>query len=304
MIWEKLGHTFVAESQRTWMVSHAANPKVLQISGSIFRVFFAVRDAFNRSHIAFIDIDILQPQQILAISEQPVLSPGPNGVFDDAGVLPASIVRIKKGIALYYIGISLAQSTPFQSFAGVAILDDRSMLASRVSRAPMLDRSEEDPFSGGSVCVLFDEQRLRYEMWYESCGGWKGEGSLIESSNALKYAVSEDGVKWARTGQYCVPSKPGEEYVSAPSVLWQGTKYGMWYSLKREGRYRIGYAESLDAINWDRLDDQVGISPSGSGWDGIEIEYPEVFEYQKDTYMFYNGNRFGETGFGLARLRN
>jgi len=32
------------------------------------------------------------------------------------------------------------------------------------------------------------------------------------------------------------------------------------------------------------------------------VEYPHVIAYQNQMYMFYNGNGFGETGFGYAIL--
>jgi hypothetical protein len=33
------------------------------------------------------------------------------------------------------------------------------------------------------------------------------------------------------------------------------------------------------------------------------VEYPEVFEYDNDIHLLYNGNKFGETGIGYARLK-
>jgi hypothetical protein len=30
------------------------------------------------------------------------------------------------------------------------------------------------------------------------------------------------------------------------------------------------------------------------------IEYPFVFEHAGESFMLYNGNHFGRTGFGLA----
>jgi len=29
--------------------------------------------------------------------------------------------------------------------------------------------------------------------------------------------------------------------------------------------------------------------------------YPTVFEVEKQKYMYYNGNNYGETGIGLAK---
>jgi hypothetical protein len=66
--------------------------------------------------------------------------------------------------------------------------------------------------------------------------------------------------------------------------------------------YRLGYAESPDGLTWSRRDEQVGIEPSASGWDSEMMEYPYVFEHKGRKHMLYNGNGFGESGFGYAVL--
>ena len=49
---------------------------------------------------------------------------------------------------------------------------------------------------------------------------------------------------------------------------------------------------------------KVGITRSKSGWDSEMIEYPYVVSFKNDLFMFYNGNRYGETGAGVAVLRD
>jgi hypothetical protein len=77
----------------------------------------------------------------------------------------------------------------------------------------------------------------------------------------------------------------------------------MWYSYRGDA-YKIGYAESCDGKKWERLDAQVGITTSASGWDSEMIEYPFVFDHKGHRYMLYNGNDYGRTGFGLAILEH
>ncbi len=64
--------------------------------------------------------------------------------------------------------------------------------------------------------------------------------------------------------------------------------------------YRLGYAESLDGIKWERLDDRVGIGLSNSGWDSLMMEYASSYVFKGNRYLVYNGNGFGESGFGYA----
>ena len=48
------------------------------------------------------------------------------------------------------------------------------------------------------------------------------------------------------------------------------------------------------------MDNEVGITASESGWDSETVEYPDVFDSGGTRFMLYNGNRYGQTGFGLA----
>ena len=76
----------------------------------------------------------------------------------------------------------------------------------------------------------------------------------------------------------------------------------MWYSYVYDGTpYRIGYAESDDCLTWTRKDYEAGIAPSATGFDSEMTCYPNVVVHDGVLYMFYNGNRFGQDGFGLAR---
>jgi hypothetical protein len=77
----------------------------------------------------------------------------------------------------------------------------------------------------------------------------------------------------------------------------------MWYSIRSHSRpYRIGYAESGDGLQWERRDDEAGIEASASGWDSEMICYAAVIDVNGRRLMFYNGNRHGATGFGVAEL--
>jgi hypothetical protein len=65
----------------------------------------------------------------------------------------------------------------------------------------------------------------------------------------------------------------------------------------------LTYAESFDrGRTWTRKEDEIGIDVSAQGWDSTGIEYGSLFSYDGETYLFYNGNNCGETGFGCAIL--
>ncbi len=108
----------------------------------------------------------------------------------------------------------------------------------------------------------------------------------------------------------CILPEDDNEAIGGPSVVHEDGYYRMWYSFRnidgfrkdRKSSGRIGYAESNDGKVWSRMDEEVGIDVSQSGWDSQMISYPAVHRYGKRLYMIYSGNGFGSTGFGLAHL--
>jgi hypothetical protein len=66
--------------------------------------------------------------------------------------------------------------------------------------------------------------------------------------------------------------------------------------------YRLGYAESNNGINWIRKDEEMGLDVTPGEFDSDAIMYSAVISVGDKTYCFYNGNNFGEQGFGVAEL--
>jgi predicted GH43/DUF377 family glycosyl hydrolase len=72
----------------------------------------------------------------------------------------------------------------------------------------------------------------------------------------------------------------------------------MWFAVRGE-RYRISCARSIDGVSWTRRDD-LGLIAAGDDWEAEMVEYPCVFDWNRQRYMLYNGNDYGRTGVGLA----
>jgi predicted GH43/DUF377 family glycosyl hydrolase len=102
-----------------------------------------------------------------------------------------------------------------------------------------------------------------------------------------------------------------DEAQASPDVFFYEGMYHMFFCYRyskgyrsKEKGYRIGYASSVDLINWVRDDTKAGIDVSNEGWDSEMISYPHVFELDGKVYMLYLGNQVGRHGFGLAKLEN
>lgn len=300
MGWRKLGRVFVADGERSWMSTHAAIPRALHLHRHVYRVFFAVRDSANRSHVAWGDLDLRNPTKFFRLSAEPTLAPGGIGFFDDNGVLPSWLIDLGGRTALFYIGVSLGSNVPFSSFPGLAILDESKTSGLRHSATPVLERTPGDPLAVGGVSVVFDNERGRYHMWYGSTRAWATSRGSLEEQPVIKYAFSENGLDWVREDVVCLEPAGKIDYFGTPCVLRDEKIFKMWFSFKTEGKYRIGYAESLDGIEWTIDPEGSGLTVSNSGWDSDEVAYPHVFRHGDNLFMLYNGNHYGKTGFGIA----
>jgi predicted GH43/DUF377 family glycosyl hydrolase len=298
MKWTKLGRVFTTDNNHPWMVSHAANPVAEYLRDDVFRIYFSCRDVQSRSHISCAEVELKPPFRVLSIAEEPLLSPGEIGTFDDSGVSLSCIKQINGRKHLYYLGWNLGVTVPWRNSIGLAIYNEATKTFERYSKAPLLDRNDVDPYSISYPFVFEDD--VVYRMWYGSNLRWGKEQK--DMAHLIKYAESPDALHWKREGVIALHFKSDSEYaMSRPCVLKEAGIYKMWYSYRGES-YRIGYAESEDGINWTRKDNEVGMDVSASGWDSEMIEYPYVFEDKDQRYMLYNGNGYGKTGIGLAVL--
>ena len=298
--WRKLGLIFRPDPTRTWMHSHAALPVVFPLGKGRIRVYFSSRDDRNRSHIGYFEISLDEPRRIMSISESPVLAPGPLGYFDDHGVYASSLVEAEGALYLYYVGWNPGPPPLFYPSIGLATSCDGGRTFERASPAPILARSDQDPWMVSAPFVLREGERWR--MWYISGLGWEQGENGLWSRYHIKMAESTDGVRWVRDGHIAIPLAEGESNVSRMCVLRDGSRYAGWYGYCAGHEYRIGYAVSTDGRTWDRLDRLSGLTPSESqnDFDSAAVEYPYVVVHNGRRFMFYNGNRFGADGIGLA----
>jgi hypothetical protein len=299
--WVKQGVFLEAPTGLPWSASHAAVPHVDIRSDDALRIYFTTRDDRGRSHVARAEVHGELCGENLQLDPTPVLRPGPPGLFDDGGAMTSCMVRSGGSELLYYQGWSLGVSVPYYVFGSCAVSSDDGNTFVRVAPTPVLDRSPVDPYWTSSPWVLLDDGRWR--MWYVAGLGWHIEDEqAVHYLVHIRYAESDDGIVWRREGRVCIDFASPDEYaIARPVVIRDHDCYRMWYS-HRGSSYRIGYAESQDGLDWERLDDAVGIDVSAGGFDSDMVEYACVFDYRGRRHMLYNGNGFGASGIGHAIL--
>lgn len=287
-----------------WGLSHASYPTALPVDSERIRIFFSSRDAEQRSCIAAVDIGLSGDRfETLGPPRGPLLSPGPRGAFDADGVTVGCVLHDGGRLYVFYLGWTVLQRVPFTNFIGLAIGGDDGVLT-RVSPAPIVGRSRENPFTLGYPWVIREGDGWR--MWFGSHLAWGEEG--LQMLHVVKEARSPDLVNWTPAERTVIdvagPADPEEFAISRPSVIREADgSLSMWYA-RRRPEYALGFARSTDGANWERQDAAVRFLGDPEPWENRERTYPCVFDHAGRRYMLYNGNGYGREGFGLAILED
>lgn len=300
MEWKKKGLIFSPAGQYPWVMTHGMLPVADFVDDRMLRIYFSGRDIHNRSRIGYVEVDINDPKKVLYLSKNPVLDLGKLGTFDDNGVTPTYILTHNNKKYLYYFGWNKGSSVRAAEVSGLAISEDKGITFKRYSAAPIIDRTNAEPYTILVISCIIIENGV-WRMWYDSADEWTN--NELPKYN-IKYAESKDGINWKREGLVSVDYKyPEESRVSRANIVKEGGLYKMWYCYAiGRGGYRMGYAESKDGFKFDRMDDKIGIGLSQEGWDSEMICYPYIIRHGGKKIMFYCGNGYGRTGFGYAIL--
>jgi len=287
--------------------SHCHKPTPFKISDEVIRVYFGTRDKKNITRTSYVDLCTNDIRKILFIKNSAVLDVGKIGTFDDSGANVCSVIKVDNEIFMYYIGWNPSTTVHTRNSIGLVKSTDGENFE-REWDGSILDRDRLEPYYTGAVEVMAQDNK--FIMWYTSGSEWKIIEGKPEIFYHIKYAESFDGIEWNKHNKVCIPPAHDYEATARPSVILVNGIYMMLYS-KRDLRgfrndkskgYRAGFAFSTDGIKWNRADHLLDFEPSKSYWDGETISYP-VFHQQNDrTFIFYNGNGFGKTGFGAVEI--
>jgi len=305
MPWLKRGLVYTPDGSMDWAVSHAYVPVPLVISDKVIRVYLAFWDKEKFGRLGYVDVDAQDPQRVIGVSPKPLLEDGRPGAFDDSGVTPSCAFRHNEKIYLFYIGWQKGDKVRYFLFSGIAVSEDGGESFKRLSEAPALDRCRDQIYVRSAPFVM--RQNKDWHLWYIGGNDWiQAKGKQVPTYS-IYHMVSSDPLTWSGQPELALSanSKVGECGLGRPWIIKDEDKYKMWYSIRStEADYSGGYAESNDGKSWTRIDKGQILKPSTGGWDSEMICFNAVVDVQGRRYMFYNGNNFGETGFGVAELQN
>jgi hypothetical protein len=300
--WRKRGRIYAPDGRQWWAKKYAFPPIPYRLRDDVIRIYLSFCDEQMIGRAGYVDVRADDPARVLAVSEKPILDIGVPGAFDENGLLPTAVLDVDGTLYMYYVGYQLGMKVRYYQFEGLAISEDGGQSFTRRSTVPVTDRSSAEMLNRTSAFVR--RRAGLFEMWYVGGSEWTDVGGKSLPVYDIRYMTSADGVRWPEQGEVCVTYANADEHAfGKPFVVVDGDLQRMFYSVRTRSKgYRLGYAESRDGRRWVRKDAEVGIDVSPSGWDSEMIAYGSVMTCRGRTYMFYNGNNLGETGFGYAEL--
>jgi hypothetical protein len=287
--------------------SFGSHPTIIHVKDDLHVTAFTCRDANQRSHI-FLSYAEVQGGEIRLIGQPKLaLRPGDYGFFDCDGVISGCLIRDREQVYLYFVGWQNLPDSLWICDTGRAVLDVDSLTLEKEFLGPVFGRDKHHPLFAAATAFYITDDDV-WHTWYNSGIKWERTKNGWHHYYGLHHASSQDGIDWNRDPGFVIPFADKYEYAfGRPSVVKWGDTFHMWFAhraTKQIKTYRIGYANSKDGLNWDRDDSLSGIDVSNEGWDSEMICYPYVFTHDGISYMLYNGNSYGKTGFGVAVLED
>jgi len=306
--WNKVKHLDLPFSNLKWSNTHMQTP-VPYIYKNKLIVFYGTRDENNDSSISWVELDANNNFKVVKSPKKPLLTKGDLGCFDDSGVMPSSIVKIKNKYFLYYMGWSQAKNVPSQNAGGLAEIDFETMQAHKVFKGPILDRTRNEPQY--CTCPRVYKIKNKYFMYYLGVNQWIDSLDKKDATYEIRIGTSTNGIDWVRdnTKALSLKNKQGGHYPF--SVLkFENKFYGFYSSRNRlnfrenpSDAYKINLAESPNGLDW-KMVKNINIQRTDDTYDNIMQAYPSVIKFQDSILLFYNGNNFGKNGIEIAINKN
>jgi predicted GH43/DUF377 family glycosyl hydrolase len=283
----------------SWDSAYSVSPRVLY-DGTIYRMWY---NGGNMSGFAGIGYASSTNAVTWVKRSGPVLIPGPKGAWDSASVAVGSVLWNGTLFLMWYRG---SNSTTNQAGAvGFAYSKDGATWK-KSSANPVLIGTYIDQGYIASPYVIKTE--LTYTMLYV---GRNASFTKSSTYSRILYATSFDGIQWTKSpSPVFSPSSDPTAWdsgaVYSPSVYFNGTTFGLWYSGLGQNLMgpQVGLATSPDGKTWTRSSLNPILSPGGQGtWDSAGVEQPNVVLGAKGYLLYYDGlaeNAGGRIGLAQA----
>lgn len=299
-----MGCLLKIENYDAQAVSHAMIPTPIILSNLVLRVYYSSRDLDGLGRPRYADFDLQSNFALIKHSNSFVLDVGVPGAFDDNGVVACSVIEMEdQKFYLYYAGFELSTKIRYRIFTGLAESSDRGERFHRVSKAPILDRTDSELFFRGGPFV--QRTRFGYEMYYVGGGDWIQLENSLKPVYTIKKSLSLDGILWDDPVEVLQSRDENEHGFGRPYPFeWNGRNF-LAFSVRDsfQETYRLGFAEFIDDL-LVRKDHEFQLFQDKILIENRELMYAAFFSYDDDLYMLYNTKDFGLEGIFIAKLES
>lgn len=225
-------------------------------------------------------------------ASNPLLEAGTTGMWDDNGVILATVVEHEDSFFMYYSGTA---GVDYE--IGVATSPDGIVWSKPLAEAVLTPGGEAMPWrryaTNAPFALVVDGL---FRVWYTGRAGEAGDLSI-------GLAESADGLTFVQHGTNPVfePSEDNADWegsaVAHPAVTLRDGVYEMWYST---GLHRIGHAISADGVDWTRFCGGPVLIGDGGDWENDQAKSAEVIFDGERYLMNYSAGGSGEFQVGWA----
>ena len=276
-----VGNPVLVPTEGSWDSDYVTTPRVL-FDGTTYRMWYLGGHS-GVSHVGY----STSTNGITWIKHEIVLSAGQPGQWDSSSIGLGSVLWNGSVYMMWYTGTN-GTVNPGGSIGLATSTDGLNWV--KYPGNPVLTPSELGNDQKYIATPYVVKLQLAYNMWYT------GKSISSPSINKILFATSPDGIHWIQLPKPVLPPSTDPTAwdaggVYAPSVMWNVTTYGLWYSaINTTGVVpRIGFATSPDGQSWTRSAAPIlAPGPPGS-WDSSGVEQPTVVHAEGVYKMFYDG---------------
>ena len=267
------GNPILSTSGNYWDNNYVSQPKVLLDDGT-YRMYYTTQGSAYSGYIALaFSNDGIAWQ---TSSNNPVLSPGPAGTWDDMAVAAATVIKDDDGYKMYYHG----WSDPWGYWnIGLAISTDGVNWEKYPE--PVLYAEDGWEFHLAPSCVIKNDGL--YYLYYSE---------MNTPYLRISLATSIDGIHWNKNSSnpILVADKSWENTgVYYPTVYKQDDQFIMFY-MNNSGT-GFGKATSTDGVNWtkDNKNPFFTVEDTHNNWANNKIAYPNFVRVNDKYRIYYSG---------------
>lgn len=295
-VWVKKGVILKRTKKNELLKYHLGPTSIYKINNNILKILFSPRNNENQSQICLIKYNIKTKKK----SIKKILKNNKKNKFENLGVSYPFVFSENNLEYLFYVGWSKDLNYNFKNFLFFK-KNKKINFGNPQIKAQKVFKKDSN-IGNGSCCIL--KVNKIYYMWFTNFISAGEKKHNLRYRYLIQSATSKDLKKWEINKRKCIKFKSNDEIaISKPTVIYRNKKFHMWFCYRGKN-YKIGYAYSMNGVDWKRKDNDLIFKGKKNKWDNESMCYPTVTNFKNKLIMLYSGNSYGKDGIGYYELKD